>query len=56
LLDRVLEERRWAGVMIGPDGAHNAAERGRDPVVSRVARAMRPIFIDSDGRRLMVPR
>ena len=56
LLDRVLEERRWAGVMIGPDGAHNAAERARDPVVSRVARAMRPIFIDSDGRRLMVPR
>ncbi len=56
LLDRVLEKRRWAGVMIGPDSARNAAERGRDPVVSRVARAMRPIFIDSDGRRLMVPR
>ena len=56
LLDRVLGERRWAGVMIGPDGARKAAERARDPVVSRVTRAMRPIFIDSDGRRLMVPR
>lgn len=56
LLDRVLGERRWAGVMIGSDGARNAAERARDPVVARVTRAMRPIFIDSDGRRLMVPR
>ena len=56
LLDRVLAERRWAGVMIGPNGTRNAAERARDPVVARARRAMRPIFVDSDGRRLMVRR
>ena len=55
LLDRTLAERRWAGVMIGPDGARNATERARDPVVARVTAVMRPIFIDSEGRRLMVP-
>ena len=55
-LDRALAERRWTGVMIGPNGTHNAVERARDPVLTRVTRAMRPIFIDSDGGRLMVPR
>ena len=55
-LDRVIRQRRWAGAMIAPNGSDNAAERARVRVVSRITREMRPLFVDSDGRRLMVPR
>ena len=55
-LDRIIRQRRWAGAMIAPNGADNAAERARGRVVSRITQEMRPLFVDSDGRRLMVPQ
>ena len=55
-LDHVIRERRWAGAMIAPNGPDNSAERAREQVVSRITQEMRPLFVDSDGRRLMVQR
>jgi hypothetical protein len=55
-LDRIIRQRRLAGAMIAPNGPDNEAERARKRVVSRITQEMRPLFVDSDGRRLMVPR
>ena len=55
LLDRMLTERRWAAIAVGPEDPGKATERARDPVLKRVNAAMRPLFTDSSIGRLMVP-
>ena len=55
LLDRALVERRFAAAVLDPPRRVDA-EHPANPAIVRIEQAMRPVFIDNDGRRLMVPR
>jgi len=55
-LDRALADHRFAAVQIDPDLPPGNPDRATDPILRRLARTMRPVFVDATGRTLLMPR
>jgi len=54
-LRRAIAERRFAAVQLEPADTPDAQSRKRDPLPAIFEQYYRPVFVDEDGRRLLVP-